>query len=145
MVATTLFQDSKAQRMASLADMPPVTFHALGELSIQVAAYCRRLLLFFMPSKSEEVVLPSILDLSGFFGCSERDVLSGLQELQHQGFEYELHGLDDPVRLWNPRTGATRRAADWQSLSRDMLRPWDSAFRSRARGRAAEDLARRQV
>ncbi|MBK8189916.1 MAG: hypothetical protein IPK79_05640 [Vampirovibrionales bacterium] len=143
MVATTVCQDAKTQRMAALDKMPPVKFHALGELPLQVASYCRRLLLFLMAPKADDVVLPSILDLSGFFGCSERDVLAGFQELQRQGFEYELHGLDDPIRLWDPYKGDARKAGDWQAFSHDMLRPWESAIRNRGINRFGAPARRR--
>jgi hypothetical protein len=51
------------------------------------------------------LVLPSPIALAGFFKCTEIEIMAALQELQRQGYEYEISGIAGPITLSDPLIG----------------------------------------
>ncbi len=95
---------SKHKQIFSLGSLPqPGEFAAVrGPL---IGSYLRRLLQSPVGENghaSEGWVFPSALELSGFFHCSECDVLAAFNELKHSGYDYEIKGLDAPVVMHSP-------------------------------------------
>lgn len=48
----------------------------------------------------EEVFIPSLMVLGRIFETSHLDVHDALQHLRRLGYDYELDGMDDAIRLW---------------------------------------------
>ncbi len=61
--------------------------------------------------KAAYLQIPSILELTVFFGCCEMDVFDALFEMKKDHYRYELLGIDAPVKLWDPlnRTAHPRK------------------------------------
>ncbi len=44
--------------------------------------------------------LPSVTNLSVFFKCSHLDLYDALRSFRGQGYDYQFHKLDKPLKLW---------------------------------------------
>jgi DNA-binding transcriptional regulator YhcF (GntR family) len=115
----------RGRRVYTMSDLPPVRMIPSGNMSAQIAAYFRRMLLSHA-ARGCECTIPSPCELTGLFGCNVMHILKGLQELERQDYEYELHALDQPVVIRDPNHRNRRNAQRWQSLSTELLRPWDT-------------------
>ncbi len=100
-----------------LEEMPSVTLNKDFNISMQIAAYLRKIL---WRSNSSNLKLPSIVGLSGFFNCSEIDVLGALQNLKTQNYHYELNGLDTPVTLQDPLQRENKKISQWESIVQQL-------------------------
>ena len=104
-----------------LQDMPQHRFKAHLEPSHQLAAYFRSLLSDKTQGAQGEVILPSIMHLSGYFNRSELDILDALHELSKQGYSYCLSGLESPIKLRTPAPAHGHEVLG--SSNRDRSRP----------------------
>jgi hypothetical protein len=48
---------------------------------------------------ADSMTFPSVRDLSRIFQCSREDILHALNELERQGYDYQVDGTDQPVIL----------------------------------------------
>jgi hypothetical protein len=72
----------------------------------QLAGCFRNLLEKYEETESVKyLVLPSPIALSGFFKCTELEIMESLQELQRQGYDYEISGIAGPISIWDPLIG----------------------------------------
>lgn len=94
----------------------------------EICAYMRRILEKYEESEFiKYLVLPSPMALSGFFHCTEQDVLAALKELHRQGYEYETAGSAGPITLWDPLVRRnTRQVSEpkpWQVFYETIFNP----------------------
>ncbi len=111
-----------------IQDLPPVYFRKWGQKDVipyQFAAYFRKILQQPRYQSFNVLALPSPVELTGFFGCSEMAIFQGFQELQRQGYDYKIQGLDLPILLQDPKKRNQSAVQQWGRLSQELLKPWD--------------------
>jgi hypothetical protein len=87
----------------ALTDLPSFMTNRRDSNVTQITHYLRRLLARFQaPHTHPSLKLPSVMRLSGFFHCSELDILEALHRLGNQSYDFEVRGLDTGIRLQDP-------------------------------------------
>ncbi len=129
MMAATYKDNKRGQSVRlSIQDLPTPPFSKWNQgdiLPYQFAAYFRQLLQNPRYKNVETLILPSPMELTGTFGCSETTVFRGFQELQRQGYDYKIQGLDFPILFSDPRNRSRQNTNNWGTLSQELLKPWD--------------------
>lgn len=110
-----------------LEEFPPCSFNTGISSTLQIVTYLRRMLESRQNEQARALVIPSVIELSGFFHRSELDILDAFSELKSQGYEHRIPGLDGLITIWDPL--ARRKPARhsfWRHLfgvMRDGLEP----------------------
>lgn len=74
-----------------------------SSITLHVVAYLRHLLETYEDAEFiQYLIAPSPSALTGYFRCSEEEIIDALQELKRQGYEYESSGSTGPIVLWDP-------------------------------------------
>jgi hypothetical protein len=83
-----------------IANLPELRFHEWTPISSQIAFYFQRHVFMRYPSSAFTAIeLPSILELSDYLQCHEVDIFQALYQLKQLAYEYEVYGIDTPIRL----------------------------------------------
>jgi len=83
--------------------LPSFRPHDWDTTTNQLAQYFRKLLENRLdPDQVHQIELPSILELARIMNCCELDIFDALSLLKQQAYAYELHGIDAPVKLYDP-------------------------------------------
>lgn len=80
----------------TLEALPGFADNGRDNLLLQVVRYMKHLFTEQMAA-DVRLVLPSVADLAGFFGCSPLDILDAFYELRRQGYTYAMDDLYRPV------------------------------------------------
>ncbi|MBY0403527.1 MAG: hypothetical protein K2X66_06480 [Cyanobacteria bacterium] len=100
----------------SLQELPPYP-QGVGKTEMQknmdltqsISIYLSRLWVYQIGGGGKEgrgydpkiaLKLPSLVDLSKFFQCSQMDVYDTLQVLRRKGYDYDFRGMETPILLW---------------------------------------------
>lgn len=124
----------KKKRIVGLVEFPPYARGNFGSVTHMVTSHLRRLLEFNKQRYNcEGLVIPSVTVLSGYFNCTELDVLEAFHELRRQGYDYEIHGLDMPISYYDPLVREPlREHTAWNSLSEMFTRVWQALHSERS-------------
>jgi hypothetical protein len=96
-----LIMNTQIPSFVGLKELPPVELNDKYPTSRQIAVYLKKLLDKYTHERKDtaHVIVPSVLNLAGFFHCSELHILEALQELGRFVYDYEMTGLDCPIHL----------------------------------------------
>jgi hypothetical protein len=105
-VASKVKKTNARKKVFDLSNLPQPTDTSVAMRGPLLGTYLKRLLQGQGVTESGQAlegwVLPSTMELSGFFHCSECDVLEAFHELQRSGYNYEVFGLDCPIVMHSP-------------------------------------------
>ena len=48
---------------------------------------------------TDEVEVPSLMDLAVFYGCTNLTVYDAMRILKSRGYDYRLRGIDHPIQI----------------------------------------------
>lgn len=83
----------------------------------QLAKHLETLMTDYLPYKTDELSLPPISELARFFQCSYIEVFDAFKLLRLKGFDFNLTGLEKPIKVWRPKNDIPRAYALYSSYS----------------------------
>lgn len=82
-----------------LGDFAAFHFQERSAVSRQIATHLMQQLASCSHGERCSSILPSVMTLSGFYGCGVLDVLDALPILKQHSYDYRLEGLDGPISV----------------------------------------------
>jgi hypothetical protein len=99
----------------TLYELPLTRLDGAHSAACQIAAHLKHAMAAYCAMQSNQMILPSALELAAFYQQPLIDVMEGLSELKRHGYAYQLHGLDQSIVVQDPlgRKQAPKPPARW--------------------------------
>ncbi len=83
-----------------LSNFTPLVNLAGRKPSESISKYLQKILESNSVKSGGTVTFPSIMAMARFFKTNHLEVHDAFQSLRFQGYDYELKGMDHPIRFW---------------------------------------------